>query len=616
LFYSQRAKNKFFKQRDNLSGQIFPFLLICLVALLAAAGVTISAGSGLKGVKTKTCVSNAADAGALAAASSWAAAFNKLVDWVKNTQNDNNDNYGYYLDPKNTYSYYKRMRFYFDQQKQKVADLTNLANDYLYLTHNLNAAYDCQRAKEWLEKAITANKYPEEACSFNPDGGYDCCHVWDRILHNQYEVKADCNAVANWLVSAAKNLRAFSILSEYIATTTDFFKMNQIGNFCSATSWMDNNYKTSLTNGMAYAFNNVCSGSTIPASLGDDFNYWIATGNFTNPDKGTTNSFFDPTSNSATYRWQSGSRFDGAKWVPKYCGVKATVDLPKILFYDIRYTSLNYPKPHTLEIIPLGIKWDSSTKRWIYFPWGLTGDPVDGDPTQTVREWTNDPFNVNAAYSLSRNMLDVAKTLRGQVVDNVDSIISRVKAEMFCCQNGCTGSDANSYDPPGNMEFDLGIILGGIDTWLTSVTAPFPPAHPPGPDDSRGNLTVDALLYWSTKNFDIWDDSKVMTLAADDTICKTVQNYPDVNTQPGLMIADIEDVYLYPTNEWKVQCTVSKFCEDDSGGAGGSTSFSIARFDGDVAASGGYDGCIWQNTPGAGGCDKYYAEITETDYNK
>jgi hypothetical protein len=82
------------------------------------------------------------------------------------------------------------------------------------------------------------------------------------------------------------------------------------------------------------------------------------------------------------------------------------------------------------------------------------------------------------------------------------------------------------------------------------------------------------------------------------------------------MIADIEDVYLYPTNEWKVQCTVSKFCEDDSGGAGGSTSFSIARFDGDVAASGGYDGCIWQNTPGAGGCDKYYAEITETDYNK
>lgn len=65
MFFSWYFKNKNFKQRSNLSGQIAPFLLVILVVLLTAAIATINIGK--LGID-KTYSANAADAGALAGA--------------------------------------------------------------------------------------------------------------------------------------------------------------------------------------------------------------------------------------------------------------------------------------------------------------------------------------------------------------------------------------------------------------------------------------------------------------------------------------------------------------------------------------------------------------------
>lgn len=65
MFFAWYFKNKNFKQRSNLSGQIAPFLLVVLVILLVAAIASINIGR--LGID-KTYSANAADSGALAGA--------------------------------------------------------------------------------------------------------------------------------------------------------------------------------------------------------------------------------------------------------------------------------------------------------------------------------------------------------------------------------------------------------------------------------------------------------------------------------------------------------------------------------------------------------------------
>ena len=76
MFFSWYLKNKHFKQRGNLRGQIAPFLLVTLVILLVAAISTINIG---RVSLDKTAANNSADAGALASASAYAGALNSLA---------------------------------------------------------------------------------------------------------------------------------------------------------------------------------------------------------------------------------------------------------------------------------------------------------------------------------------------------------------------------------------------------------------------------------------------------------------------------------------------------------------------------------------------------------
>lgn len=213
MFFSWFARNKHFKQGDNLSGQIFPFLLICIVGLLVAVGVTISAG---KSAITKTCASNAVDAGSLAAASGWAGAFNELV-----TRN-------------------KEMKDYYLLNRSYYMILYNLAQGYL--TDNSG------------DNALDYSKDTEE------------------LVRTEEYVNA-----AKQALESAECIQAFYVLTYYMQALTDNFKSNQTGNYCNSRFFMDQSIKEAKSTGLSYAFSNSCTESR---TSGDSFNYWLGTGKF------------------------------------------------------------------------------------------------------------------------------------------------------------------------------------------------------------------------------------------------------------------------------------------------------------------------------------------------
>lgn len=85
MFFLYSFKNKHFGKKGKLQGQVFPFLLICIVALIIAAKISISAG---KAATNKTCAATSADACSLAAGSVAATAFNTLVEDSLSLEND------------------------------------------------------------------------------------------------------------------------------------------------------------------------------------------------------------------------------------------------------------------------------------------------------------------------------------------------------------------------------------------------------------------------------------------------------------------------------------------------------------------------------------------------
>jgi len=77
MFFRWYSENRHFKKEVDLKGQIAPFLLVVLVILLVAAITTINIG---RVAIDKTYTGNAADAGALGAASGMAGIMNGLCD--------------------------------------------------------------------------------------------------------------------------------------------------------------------------------------------------------------------------------------------------------------------------------------------------------------------------------------------------------------------------------------------------------------------------------------------------------------------------------------------------------------------------------------------------------
>ena len=107
MFFSWLIKNRHFKKGSDIKGQITPLLIIVMVVLLVAALVSINIG---RIALDKTYSSNASDAGALAAASIYDAAFNELArSWTSPTDDASSPgglNYKMFMNYLSSYSAY------------------------------------------------------------------------------------------------------------------------------------------------------------------------------------------------------------------------------------------------------------------------------------------------------------------------------------------------------------------------------------------------------------------------------------------------------------------------------------------------------------------------------
>lgn len=232
-----RNKNIHSKVRKKLSGQIFPFLLVGIVALLAVA---LSAQGMFSSAKTRTCADNAADAGSLATASILAGAFNELC--LRNEE----------------------MWDYYELDLEYYRTMYALADTYLTDADTFSVA-----AKNTASAALPNIR----------DGG---CETWtwqkDASLQN-YNPDGEINSAAEYALEAAKCVGAVEVLNLYMLFLTDNYKYNQTENYCRALDFMNsvftmNDYFTDAKSvGLKYAFNNSCQGS-------DALSFWLGTGGF------------------------------------------------------------------------------------------------------------------------------------------------------------------------------------------------------------------------------------------------------------------------------------------------------------------------------------------------
>ncbi len=230
MFFFWFAKNKQFNQENNLSGQIFPFLLVVLVILLVAAVATINIG---RVSLDKTCSANAADAGALAAASAWASAFNVLTEINRD-----------------------QLEFEFDQNYYTYGQLYLAADKYL---------------DEAITDAAAASAAAIAAAVFASDPPKCVIFWWNGVAASVFD------ATASWMAfEASTSTQAFSIAAQFMQSLTDSFHEQQWSNYCSARDFMDSSYINARKTGLSYAFSNGCISSKLSDSQNDAFSAWMS----------------------------------------------------------------------------------------------------------------------------------------------------------------------------------------------------------------------------------------------------------------------------------------------------------------------------------------------------
>jgi len=237
MFFLFRNKQPIGK--GKLSGQIFPFLLVGIVGLLAL-GLAVSGIFG--GVKVRTCAANGADAGSLATASRFCYAFNELC--LKN----------------------RAMRDYYNLDRLYYTTMHLVADAYLTEGRRKSA-----RAQVLLESAVGDVRRG------------DWCQYWGHLENAENNLYKDENVTLDTAfgqtLEAARCVGAFSILARYMRFFTNNFKNNQQSNYCQANKFMESIFTTqsslqdAKSTGLTYAFNNSCT-------TGDAFNTWVATGGF------------------------------------------------------------------------------------------------------------------------------------------------------------------------------------------------------------------------------------------------------------------------------------------------------------------------------------------------
>jgi len=549
LFFYGFFKNKILRPVKNLSGQVFPFLLICIAALILGASIAISAG---KSAITKTNVSNGADACSLAAGSIWASAFNNLVTLNKEMQD-------YYVSSLASYTYLYVLA---EEYGDEAAYLTQLAKNKSDAA--LNKFYSGEDCTEWtqFEEGSKLDSSSEEL-NFDSSG---------ELNTSEFEDKIDA-ARAAWI--AAHFFNARSVLAFYMIRLTDNFKQSQFSNYCAARSSMDQAITQARSTGIQYAFSN--SGTSSRAKDGDAFNSWLGSNQYEKND-----SFNNPSSET-NYNWQWQSKCGTSE-----CGATVIVDMPKLTVYKLKHTFKNYPDEKTLNI--------SSDILNL----------VDLDGETSVSE---DPFNLQGYYGLAIIMLGIEETLAENAIEahkiwqvtvqaDYDPNNPTFGAARECCEATDPVCDAKTlyYDPLRTRASALREIQGDASAALEAVL-------------NDGGLSVKTLMADDAVTFDhVWNTAASGLFEdgffegeggeASSVLCNNYNQVTGDNFDQATFTSFIEDipsiiylgedpVFEGPPEAWQTKCSVKSYCSNiynersDSCSGSSAMSTSTSEFQGE-----------------------------------
>jgi len=570
LFFFQYARNRNFKQKNNLAGQIFPVLLICLAGLMVAVVLTISTGEG---VKAKTYASNSADACSLAAASCMAGSLNRLVGMNKTLKPPplagNMVNFmGLALGPagSSTYYYKEMYNYYNDFNALEMRALYKLlyeeAGRYLtgYPAGGANGSpTNC--ASYYIQQAIDLATSASTAYST----GITDCQVWNA---NTAGDSFNSQAAAK-VLEAAKCIGAFKVLAEYMQKVTDFFKKYQTENFCQASAFMDQAYEGAIKTGQYYAFSNSGTSRLLTDSQGDDFNLFLGSGNF-----------FNSGSSSSTFTWGPPGH---------ECNVSANVDLSKISSYDIKHAPWNYPRKHTVSAVAFpctGLQIPATP-----FPGDDILNAFNVPASQNLRENLYNSSSVyNVYYYLTVALPALSLAIHNKTQDGVDCCNADhhvcdenpdycSTAPLICCyvpsfhcetnecdgyHDNCPNAVGNYFDPARAVQTALinneTCIINGLKLIKDNLYG--------------GMVTIPMLQNWNYQIYsNVWNTDPASAPKATVNNCQGAKDYNDgVTGWPGMMIINIDSVRL---PSWVAKCTVTTSC------GGAATSTSTSKFYGD-----------------------------------
>lgn len=282
MFFLWFAKNKYFNKRHSLSGQIMPFLLVIIAIFLGAFFTTYQIGSNAINM---TCVDNAADACALAAASHMAMALNLIH--------------------KDMGTLWKTGQQRYQQDLKKFYNVVNIN-----LTQAQKAIIQAQRA---FEKAVVfAN-----AAANSPD-----CTYWGDASAASIELNV---AWSQAQMASQKIMLAIRSTKDMEKLVNDFQKGRAQG-LCILTDRTDNLYNTAKSDGVLYALENNC---VFMNSLSSGQQNEVL-----NQVNGIPNNAKQPNA-GASYSWKDG--------LGNSRSMSANVTMPKVASYELEVTDRNIP---------------------------------------------------------------------------------------------------------------------------------------------------------------------------------------------------------------------------------------------------------------------------------
>ena len=298
MFFSWLIKNKHFKKGSDIGGQITPLLIVVMVILLIAALTPINVG---RIALDKTYSSNSSDAGALAAASEYDAAFNELARQMTLSTDDAASpgglNYRLYMNFVASHRAYEII--YNDACDNIIAAIAEaLAGDVLFI-----AAWDVLTGTPSYGQVYT-----------------------DAIIATAL---AAASAALVW--ESAQQTEEFYLRAQYMLSITESFHDGQWDFYKSIRDFMDDSHTSSIDLGYSYAFSN--SGITQKLSVAQENAYsaWISS---------TDKQYL-----SGIYQWTDQ--------LTKNHKVEVNVNVPWIVSYDLQHTRDSYSdiKDHLDTII-------------------------------------------------------------------------------------------------------------------------------------------------------------------------------------------------------------------------------------------------------------------------